>query len=154
LRVNAQLTSTETGAQLWSERFDQPISDLAGGQEQIVVRLCEALAIGLTDIEARRSTRERPTNPDAFDLVLRRGRSGTGPSRRRRLRRRYVCSSSRFNVTPIPSRPSPGRRLRWPNDTTDALDRAVQYLERAPRPVAAPSLKGQSKKLETPVPST
>ena len=71
LRVNAQLISTESGAQLWSDRFDQPISDLASGQERIVVRLRAALAMGLTDIEARRSARERPTNPDAFDLILR-----------------------------------------------------------------------------------
>ena len=71
LRVNAQLTSTETGAQLWSDRFDQPISDLASGQDRIIIRLRAALAIGLTDIEARRSARERPTNPDAFDLILR-----------------------------------------------------------------------------------
>src|SRR5207253_10037283 len=63
------LFRSETGAQLWSDRFDQPISDLASGQEQIVIRLRAALAIGLTDIEARRSARERPTSPDAFDLI-------------------------------------------------------------------------------------
>ena len=71
LRVNAQLISTESGAQLWSDRFDQAISELASGQERIIIRLRAALAMGLTDIEARRSARERPTNPDAFDLILR-----------------------------------------------------------------------------------
>lgn len=30
-----------------------------------------ALQISLADIEAARSLRERPTNPDAFDLILR-----------------------------------------------------------------------------------
>jgi TolB-like protein/DNA-binding winged helix-turn-helix (wHTH) protein len=71
LRVNAELALTENGAQLWSDSFDQKIADLAGGQDQIVARMRSALNISLADIEAARSLRERPTNPDAFDLVLR-----------------------------------------------------------------------------------
>ena len=60
LRVNAELGSTETGAQLWSDSFDQKVADLALGQEQIVVRMRTALNISLTDIEATRSLKERP----------------------------------------------------------------------------------------------
>ncbi len=71
LRVNAELSSTETGAQLWSDGFDQKVADLASGQEQIVVRMSAALNVGLADIEAARSLQERPTNPDAFDFILR-----------------------------------------------------------------------------------
>jgi TolB-like protein/class 3 adenylate cyclase/rhodanese-related sulfurtransferase len=70
LRVNVQLTSTETGAQLWSDRFDQQINNLAAGQEEIVTRMRTALGINLYEIEKARSLRERPTNPDAFDLIL------------------------------------------------------------------------------------
>jgi TolB-like protein/DNA-binding winged helix-turn-helix (wHTH) protein len=71
LRVNAELGSTETGAQLWSDSFDQRIADLATGQEQIIIRMRAALNVSLADIEAARSLRERPANPDAFDLILR-----------------------------------------------------------------------------------
>jgi hypothetical protein len=71
LRVNAELSSTETGAQLWSDGFDQEVADLASGQEQIVIRMRAALNISLADTEAARSLRERPTNPDAFDFILR-----------------------------------------------------------------------------------
>ena len=71
LRVTAELASTETGAQLWTDSFDQPIDDLAAGEQQIVVRMRSALNISLADIEAARSLRERPANPDAFDLILR-----------------------------------------------------------------------------------
>jgi TolB-like protein len=39
LRVNAELGSTETSAQLWSDSFDQKIDDLAAGQEEIVIRM-------------------------------------------------------------------------------------------------------------------
>jgi class 3 adenylate cyclase/TolB-like protein len=70
LKVTAELSSTETGARLWSDSFEQNVSDLAAGQEQIVIRMRAALNIRLADIEAARSLRERPTNPDAFDLIL------------------------------------------------------------------------------------
>ena len=71
LRVNAQLISTETGAHLWADRFDQNLNDLSTGQEEIVRRIGQTLNVALTDIESARSKRERPTNPDAFDLILR-----------------------------------------------------------------------------------
>ncbi len=71
LRVNVQLTSAETGAQLWSDRFDEQITDLAAGQEQVVARMHGGLGVSMVDIESVRSMRDRPTNPDAFDLILR-----------------------------------------------------------------------------------
>jgi adenylate cyclase len=71
LRVNVQLTSAETGAHLLSDRFDEQISELASGQEQIVTRMRSELGVSLVEIERARSLRERPTNPDAFDLILR-----------------------------------------------------------------------------------
>ena len=71
LRINAELGSTETGAQLWSAGFNQKIDDLAEGQDQIVIRMRSALNVSLADIEAARSLQEHPTNPDAFDLILR-----------------------------------------------------------------------------------
>ena len=71
LRVNVQLVSAETGAHLWSDRFDEEISQLAAGQQQIVARLSDTVGISMVEIEGARSLRERPTNPDAFDLILR-----------------------------------------------------------------------------------
>jgi adenylate cyclase len=71
LRVNTQLISAETGASLWSDRFDQSLSDLAAGQDEIVARVRSALNVKLIDLESERSTRERVNNPDAYDLVLR-----------------------------------------------------------------------------------
>jgi adenylate cyclase len=70
-RVNVQMISGETGALLWSDRFDEEIGNLAAGQEQVVRRMKDEVGIRLIEIENARSLRERPTNPDAFDLVLR-----------------------------------------------------------------------------------
>ena len=71
VRVNAQLIATESGAHLWADRFDQPLKDLSAGQEEIVWRISQTLNVALTEVESARSKRERPTNPDAFDLILR-----------------------------------------------------------------------------------
>ena len=43
----------------------------SGGQEQIVVRMGDELGHQPGRDRAARSLRERPTNPDAFDLMLR-----------------------------------------------------------------------------------
>jgi adenylate cyclase len=71
LRINAQLVSAESGVHLWSDRFDEQIGELSAGQEQIVARMREELGISMVEIESARSLRERPANPDAFDLILR-----------------------------------------------------------------------------------
>ena len=71
LWVNVQLISGETGAHLWSDRFDEEISELAAPQERVVRRMKDEIGTCLIEIENARSLRERPTNPDAFDLILR-----------------------------------------------------------------------------------
>ncbi len=71
LRLNVSLSSTETAAQLWADRFDVPLRDLGAVQDEIVRRIGNALDIKLMDIESTRSLRDRPSNPDAFDLILR-----------------------------------------------------------------------------------
>jgi TolB-like protein/DNA-binding winged helix-turn-helix (wHTH) protein len=70
LRINVWLASGATGADLWSDRFDEQITDLVSGQEQIVARMRSELGISLVAIENARSLHEHRTNPDAFDLIL------------------------------------------------------------------------------------
>ena len=71
MRINAQLISTETGAHLWADRFDEKLSSLSEGQDAITTRIGHTLNIALVDLEAARSKRERSTNPNVFDLILR-----------------------------------------------------------------------------------
>jgi TolB-like protein len=68
LRVNVQLVDTETGNQLWAERFEKPIGDLFDMQDEIVSRLANALDAELVAAEARRA--ERSPHPDATDLCF------------------------------------------------------------------------------------
>ena len=73
LRVNVQLISTESGAHLWADRSDERMPELSLGQEDIVKRIGNAL--GWEMVPGSRpcavQEKERPTNPDAFDLYLR-----------------------------------------------------------------------------------
>ena len=83
LRVNVQLVSTETNTHVWAGRFDQNVKDLGGGQDEIVSRLRAALGVQVLDAESARSARERPDNPDVFDLIIRGWalwRNAIGPS--------------------------------------------------------------------------
>src|SRR5206468_3362406 len=85
LRVNVQLISTETGAHLWADRWDTQAGVIGPGQDDIVRRIGLSLNIRLIDIESARSARERPSNPDATDLILRaRALGNQAPSREQR----------------------------------------------------------------------
>ena len=69
LRINAQLVDAETGAHLWAERFDKPISDLFAMQDEIVTRVARQLDAALVIAEARRA--ERTPHPDSIDFFFR-----------------------------------------------------------------------------------
>ena len=70
LRVNAQLVSTESGAHIWAERFDVG-RDGGYGVDDIVRHIAARLNVRVIETESARSARERPSNPDAADILLR-----------------------------------------------------------------------------------
>ncbi len=69
MRVNVQLIEAETGAHLWAERFDKPVTDLFTMQDEIVARIANELKTEIVSFEARRAA--RTANPDALDLWFR-----------------------------------------------------------------------------------
>jgi adenylate cyclase len=71
VEINAQLISTETGAQVWADRFEGDRSSLGRLQFEVVARLANSLGAELVKAEALRAMRERPNNPDAVDLTMR-----------------------------------------------------------------------------------
>jgi DNA-binding winged helix-turn-helix (wHTH) protein/TolB-like protein/tetratricopeptide (TPR) repeat protein len=80
LSVVVEVASAEMDTVVWSDRFDA--NEPEGTRERVIVdRLRDGVSAGLIEVEAARSLRERPDNPDAFDLVLRgRAISLTPPS--------------------------------------------------------------------------
>ncbi len=71
LRVNARLVDTQTGQQLWSERFERPFGDLFAVQDDIVRSLAAVLPARLSDAARRQLARRYTRNLEAYDLFLR-----------------------------------------------------------------------------------
>ena len=71
--VNVHLVSTETGIDLWSDRFDEPTTDPAATGGRIAERMRAGLSGKLLEVESARSLREHPDDPDVVDLLTRAG---------------------------------------------------------------------------------
>lgn len=69
VRVNARLIDTETGEQIWAERFDGDTSNILALQDQIAARISNSLRFAFASIGGRQA--QKRINPDAADLVLR-----------------------------------------------------------------------------------
>ena len=69
MRVNVQLIDAETGAHLWAERFDNPVAELFGMQDEIVARIANQLSAQIVSVEARRA--EKTPDPDLLDFWFR-----------------------------------------------------------------------------------
>lgn len=67
VRVSAQLSDTETGANLWADRFDGNTGDLFSLQDEITRRIAVSLNLEMVRADAARLT-ERP---EALDYILR-----------------------------------------------------------------------------------
>ena len=71
VRVNIQLDETKEGSQLWAERFDTERTGIFEVQDEIVGRVSRAIGLKVVDMEARRSSRERPSSAELIDLIMR-----------------------------------------------------------------------------------
>ncbi len=69
MRVNVQLIEAESGAHVWADRFDKPVAELFGMQDEIVARIANELSAQIISAEARRA--EKAANPDLLDYWFR-----------------------------------------------------------------------------------
>ena len=77
MRVNAQLIDAQSGAHLWAERFERPMTDLFEMQDEIVARIANTLNAQLVAVEARRA--EGAPAPDSLGSLF--SRRGLGQQR-------------------------------------------------------------------------
>lgn len=71
LRLSVQLVEAASGRQLWSQRFERPLSDQFEMMDEVVQIVVSALTGHVANIEIR-SAMSRPTgNLDAYDFYLR-----------------------------------------------------------------------------------
>ncbi len=70
LRVTAQLVEAETGAILWLQKFDRPLSELAELQEQLVTEVAANLGVQVERIEMEKALR-KPGDLTAWEAMIR-----------------------------------------------------------------------------------
>jgi adenylate cyclase len=71
VRVTVQLSDAANGTQLWSDQYDDELSDIFAVQERIAGRVAGTLATSLQQIALQRALRKPTDNLDAYDLLLR-----------------------------------------------------------------------------------
>lgn len=71
VRVTVQLNDATNSTQLWSDQYDDELSDIFAVQDRIARRVAGTLASSLQQIALQRSLRKPTDNLDAYDLVLR-----------------------------------------------------------------------------------
>jgi TolB-like protein/Tfp pilus assembly protein PilF len=71
VRVTVQLNDAANSTQLWSEQYDDELSDIFAVQERIARRVAGTLASSLQQIALQQALRKPTDNLDAYDLLLR-----------------------------------------------------------------------------------
>lgn len=70
LRVTAQLVEAETGAILWTQKFDRPLAELAELQEELVEEVAAHLGVQIQKVEMDRALK-KPGDITAWEAVMR-----------------------------------------------------------------------------------
>jgi class 3 adenylate cyclase/Tfp pilus assembly protein PilF len=81
VRVTVQLSDAATSTQLWSEQYDDELSDIFAVQDRIARRVAGTLASNLQQIALQQSLRKPTVNLDAYDLLLRARALAADPTR-------------------------------------------------------------------------
>jgi len=70
IRISVELIDTETGRQVWAERFDRSLTELFDVQDSVVQRIVSTLVgrVQVSDVE--RARRKLPASLDAYECVL------------------------------------------------------------------------------------
>jgi adenylate cyclase len=71
LRVNTRLLEAHSGAEIWANNFDRPLSDVFAVQDEVVQKIVTTLNLQLTLSERGILTRQTTDSLEAYDDVLR-----------------------------------------------------------------------------------
>jgi TolB-like protein len=71
VRIAAQLIDAKTDGHLWAQQYDRVFEDVFALQDEITMHVVGAIEPSLWKAEIARIKRQRPTNLNAYDLVLR-----------------------------------------------------------------------------------
>ncbi len=71
LRVSVQLTSSDSGYQIWAKTFDKRTGDVFAIQEEIALEVVKALEIGMPEADSATKLKPPTRNIEAYDCYLR-----------------------------------------------------------------------------------
>jgi serine/threonine-protein kinase len=101
LDIRVEMVDTRTGAQLWSELYQHPASDLLKLQEEITREIAEKLRLRLSGDEKRQMAKRYTRNTEAYSLYLQgrfhwNKRSGVGMRKSIEFFQRAIAMDSGF----------------------------------------------------------
>jgi DNA-binding winged helix-turn-helix (wHTH) protein/TolB-like protein/Flp pilus assembly protein TadD len=138
LRVNVRLVDSETGRQLWSERFERPLADLFAVQNEMLARVAAVLPGKLTEAARERMALRYTSSLEAYDLFLRAtsrflARQAEENDAARALYRKALALDPKFAraYAGLAMTYAIEARLRPDADATAALQRARELAETA-----------------------
>lgn len=70
IRINVQLVNTETGFNIWAQRYDRKVEEVFDVQDEITTSLVDALAIKLSSQEKQHLAQRATNNLDAYEHFL------------------------------------------------------------------------------------
>jgi TolB-like protein/Flp pilus assembly protein TadD len=70
IRITAQLIDTNSGHQLWAEKYDRELTDIFAVQDEITERIVSILSIQLSGDEQQQISNSATKSFDAYDLFL------------------------------------------------------------------------------------
>jgi TolB-like protein/Tfp pilus assembly protein PilF len=71
LDIQVDLVDASTGAQLWGQQYDRPVSDVLEVKQAIARQVTERLRLRLSGEEQQRLVKRDTTNPEAYQFYLR-----------------------------------------------------------------------------------
>jgi adenylate cyclase len=70
LRITAELVDVEAEAVIWADHYDGDLAELFEFQDRIATRIVWSVAPRVREAELGRASRKRPSNMNAYDLVM------------------------------------------------------------------------------------
>ena len=138
LRLHVHLTDAETGKQLWSERFDRPLSGFFAIQEELAPKILQILPAKVSEAELRRIAQRHTRNLEAYEY-FQRGQSALLVRQRaenetaREMFRRAIALDAAFAraYAGLALTYAADYRNQWTGDGAAALERAFEMARTA-----------------------
>ena len=138
LRLQVHLTDAETGKQLWSERYDRPLSDFFAIQDEVGLKILRMLPSKVSEAELRRVAQRYTRNLDAYQY-FQRGQSALLVRQRaenetaREMFQRAIALDATFAraYAGLALTYAADYRNQWTGNGAAALDRAFELARTA-----------------------